>query len=79
MQYSHGEIIGTTLTVFSSSHLKSEKSFYTTNLIKNLNGKIRKYTKSKLSFPSDGAVKKTVYLSLREIEKSGHSLFITGD
>ena len=35
----------------------------------NLNGKIRKYTKSKLSFPSDDAVKKTVYLSLMEIEK----------
>ena len=31
--------------------------------------KIRKYTKSKLSFPSDDAVKKTVYLSLMEIEK----------
>ena len=41
----------------------------TTNLIENLNGKIRKYTKSKLSFPSDDAVKKTVYLSLMEIEK----------
>ena len=43
--------------------------YYTTNLIENLNGKIRKYTKSKLSFPSDDAVKKTVYLSLMEIEK----------
>lgn len=42
---------------------------YTTNLIENLNGKIRKYTKSKLSFPTDDAVKKTVYLSLMEIEK----------
>lgn len=31
---------------------------YTTNLIENLNGKIRKYTKSKLSFPSDDAVKR---------------------
>lgn len=45
------------------------KIIYTTNLIENLNGKIRKYTKSKLSFPSDDAVKKTVYLSLMEIEK----------
>ena len=41
------------------------------NLEKKWGGKypIRKYTKSKLSFPSDDAVKKTVYLSLREIEK----------
>ena len=30
---------------------------------------IRKYTKLKLSFPSDDTVKKTVYLSLMEIEK----------
>ena len=45
------------------------KIIYTTNLIENLNGKIRKYTKSKLSFPSDDAVKKMVYLSLMEIEK----------
>ncbi len=29
----------------------------------------KKYTKSKLSSPSDDAVKKTVYLSLMEIEK----------
>lgn len=42
---------------------------YTINLIENLNGKIRKYTKSKLSFPSDDAVKKMVYLALMEIEK----------
>ncbi|WP_259320678.1 transposase [Phocaeicola coprocola] len=41
---------------------------YTTNLIENLNVKIRKYTKSKLSFPSDDAVK-NMYLSLMEIEK----------
>ena len=59
---------------FGSLHVKAEnrmvtKIIYTTNLIENLNGKIRKYTKSKLSFPSDDAVKKTVYLSLMEIEK----------
>lgn len=28
----------------------------TTNLIENLNGKIRKYTKNQLSFPTDDAV-----------------------
>ena len=47
----------------------NRKIIYTTNLIENLNGKIRKYTKSKLSFPSDDAVKKMVYLALMEIEK----------
>ena len=56
-------------TVFFQFPLEIRKIIYTTNLIENLNGKIRKYTKSKLSFPSDDAVKKTVYLSLMEIEK----------
>ena len=37
--------------------------------IRGLAQALRKYTKSKLSFPSDEAVKKTVYLSLMEIEK----------
>ena len=57
------------LTVFFHFPLEIIKIIYTTNLIENLNGRIRKYTKSKLSFPSDDAVKKTVYLSLMEIEK----------
>ena len=57
------------LTVFFDFPVEIRKIIYTTNLIENLNGKIRKYTKSKLSFPSDDAVKKTVYLSLMEIEK----------
>ena len=51
------------LTVFFQFPLEIRKIIYTTNLIENLNGKIRKYTKSKLSFPSDDAVKKMVYLS----------------
>ena len=42
---------------------------YTTNIIENLNGKIRKYTKNKMSFPDDQAVMKAVYLALREITK----------
>ena len=57
------------LTVFFQFPLEIRKIIYTTNLIENLNWKIRKYTKSKLSFPSDDAVKKMVYLSLMEIEK----------
>ena len=57
------------LTVFFQFPLEIRKIIYTTNFIESLNGKIRKYTKSKLSFPSDDAVKKTVYLSLMEIEK----------
>lgn len=57
------------LTVFLDFPVEIRKIIYTTNLIENLNGKIRKYTKNKLSFPTDEAVKKSVYLSLREITK----------
>lgn len=56
-------------TVFFQFSLEIRKIIYTTNFIENLNGKIRKNTKSKLSFLSDDAVKKTVYLSLMEIER----------
>lgn len=54
------------LTVFFDFPLQIRKIIYTTNLIENLNGKIRKYTKNKLSFPTDDAVMKSVYLALRE-------------
>lgn len=57
------------LTVFFEFPIEIRKIIYTTNLIENLNGKIRKYTKNKLSFPTDEAVKKSVYLALREATK----------
>jgi len=57
------------LTVFYEFPLEIRKIIYTTNLIENLNGKIRKYTKNKLSFPTDDAVMKSVYLALRESTK----------
>jgi transposase-like protein len=57
------------LTVFFEFPLEIRKIIYTTNIIENLNGKIRKYTKNKLSFPSDQAVMKSVYLALRETTK----------
>jgi len=57
------------LTVFFDFPLEIRQIIYTTNLIENLNGKIRKYTKNKLSFPTDEAVLKSVYLALRETSK----------
>ena len=53
------------LTVFLEFPLEIRQIIYTTNLIENLNGKIRKYTKNKMSFPTDDAVLKSVYLALR--------------
>ena len=57
------------LTAFFDFPVEIRKIIYTTNLIENLNGKIRKYTKNKLSFPNDDALKKAVYLAVSEIEK----------
>lgn len=57
------------LTVFYEFPLEIRKIIYTTNLIENLNGKVRKYTKNKLSFPTDDAVMKSVYLAVREATK----------
>jgi transposase-like protein len=57
------------LTIFFDFPLEIRKIIYTTNLIENLNGKIRKYTKNKLSFPTDEAVLKSVFLALREVTK----------
>lgn len=49
------------LTVFFEFPLEIRKIIYTTNIIENLNGKIRKYTKNKLSFPSDQAVMNRIF------------------
>ena len=57
------------LTVFFDFPLEIRKIIYTTNLIENLNGKIRKYTKNKMSFPTDEAVLKSVYLAIKEATK----------
>jgi len=55
------------LTVFFSFPVEIRKIIYTTNLIENLNGKIRKYTKNRLAFPNDNAVEKAVYLALKHV------------
>jgi len=57
------------LTAFFDFPLEIRKIIYTTNLIENLNGKIRKYTKNKLSFPTDEAVLKSTFLALNEATK----------
>ena len=57
------------LTTFYEFPVEIRKIIYTTNLIENLNGKIRKYTKNKLSFPTDEAVMKSTFLALREATK----------
>lgn len=57
------------LTVFFDFPIEIRRIIYTTNLIENLNGNTRKYTKNKMSFPTDEAVLKSVYLAIREATK----------
>ena len=57
------------LTAFLDFPLEIRKIIYTTNIIENLNGKIRKYTKNKLSYPTDEAVLKSVFLAVIEATK----------
>lgn len=54
------------LSNFFDFPLEIRTMIYTTNIIENLNGKIRKYTKAKMSFPDDASVLKSVFLALRE-------------
>ena len=57
------------LSHFFDFPLEIRTMIYTTNIIENLNGKIRKYTKSKMSFPDDASVLKSVFLALKEITR----------
>lgn len=57
------------LTAFFEFPIEIRKIIYTTNIIENLNGKIRKYTKNKTSFPTDDAVMKSVFLAVNEVSK----------
>jgi transposase-like protein len=50
--------------------LELRRIIYTTNTIENLNRGIRKYTKTKTQFTNENAATKSVYLSIKNIEKA---------
>lgn len=54
------------LTSFFQFPAEIRKIIYTTNIIENLNRNIRKYTKNKLMFPDDDAMKKAVFLAIQQ-------------
>lgn len=58
------------LTTFLEFPVEIRKIVYTTNLIENLNGQVRKYTRNKMSFPTDTAVRKSVFLAIKEATKT---------
>lgn len=54
------------LTVFFGFPSEIRNIIYTTNIIENLNRNIRKYTKNKIMFPDDNAMRKAVYLAIQQ-------------
>ena len=57
------------LTTYFKYDTKIRKLIYTTNPIEILNRQLRKYTKTKSLYPTDEALMKSVYLSLKEATK----------
>lgn len=57
------------LTAYFEFPLEIFRMIYTTNTIKSLNSKIRKYTKTKTVFPDDQSALKAVYLAVANVEK----------
>ena len=57
------------LTTYFKYDTKIRKLIYTTNPIESLNRQLRKYTKTKSLYPTDEALMKSVYLSLKEAIK----------
>ena len=60
---------GNELTTYFKYDTKIKKLIYTTNPIESLNRQLRKYTKTKSLYPTDEALMKLVYLSLKEATK----------
>lgn len=58
------------LSNFFEYPLELKKIIYTTNTIENLNRGIRKYTKTKTQFPNENSATKSIYLSIKNIEKA---------
>ena len=54
------------LMAFYNYPLEIRRMIYTTNIIENLNRNIRKFTKNKLMFPDDDALKKAVFLAIQQ-------------
>ena len=57
------------LSVYFKYPENVRRLIYTTNAVEGFHRMLRKFTKTKTTFPSDEALKKSVYLSIMEIEK----------
>jgi len=59
----------TELSVFFKYPKEVRRLIYTTNSVEGFHRMLRKFTKTKTTFPSDDALKKSIYLSILEIDK----------
>ena len=57
------------LTTYFKYDQSIRKLVYTTNHIENFNRQLRKFTKTKTSYPTDDSLLKSIYLSMKEITK----------
>ncbi|MDR2878706.1 MAG: IS256 family transposase [Fusobacteriales bacterium] len=57
------------LTTYFKYPQEIRRIIYTTNSIENFNRQLRKYTKTKSSYPTDDSLSKSIYLSIKEITK----------
>ena len=57
------------LVTFFNYSAEIRRLVYTTNAVEGFHRMLRKYTKNKVIFPTDDAIRKSVFLSIREISK----------
>ena len=57
------------LTTYFKYPEEVRRLIYTTNTVESFHRMLRKYTKTKTIYPSDEAVKKSVYLVIQEVTK----------
>ena len=58
------------LTAFFAFPIEIRRIVYTTNVIENMNRNVRKFTKNRVMFPDDDAVKKSVYLAIQQLSRA---------
>jgi putative transposase len=57
------------LSTFFKYPAEMRRIIYTTNAVEGFHRMLRKFTKTKTSFPTDDSLKKSIYLSIKEISK----------
>ena len=67
--YKSWESNWTDLSAFFKFPAEMRRLIYTTNAVEGFHRMLRKFTKTKTNFPTDDSLKKSIYLSIKEISK----------